>query len=149
MKKFGVSFEKTLLLLEIVIKGFMFFVLVFFFADIFANNVLMAEFSYGISLVSKRREILDSGIIFSAVFFLIFPIFNVGNYLKTQNVKIINDFKRKCKIDFVFFFMGFIGLASWGRSETIFDVWVIIGSFFALLSIVLIIRISIPNIINR
>ncbi len=122
--------------LGIIIKVFLFISFLYFIADflILSPN--------DISLIFLRKEFIGLVIFFSAICFFFLPLFNVDKYLQTQNIKSINQYKREYKLDFVFSFMGFIGLACWSISKHMFDVWWIIGTILIVLSALCILNIS-------
>jgi len=65
--------------------------------------------------------------------FLTFPLFSVGKYLQTQDIKKINDCKQKYKLDFFFLFIGFIGLGCWSFSKSSLNVLLIVVGFILIL----------------
>jgi quinol-cytochrome oxidoreductase complex cytochrome b subunit len=122
--------------LGIIIKVFLFISFFYLIADFFILK------TNDLSLISLRKEFIVLTIFFSAICFFFLPLFNVGEYLQTQNIKSINQYKREYKLDFVFSFMGFIGLACWSISKHMFDVWWIIGTIFIVLCVLCILNIS-------
>lgn len=74
-----------------------------------------------------------AGLLISGLAVIFFPIWNVGKYFKLENVKQIMDFKRDYKVDYVFLFIGFLGLACWCGSGRLFDVFFSFGLVFIIL----------------
>jgi hypothetical protein len=122
----------------IIIKVFLFISFFYFIADFL---ILKPN---DISLIYLRKEFIVSAILFSVICFFFLPLFNVGEYLQTKNVKSINQYKRDYKLDFVFSYAGFIGFACWSISKHMFDIWWIIGAIFIVLCIL-----NIPMLISK
>ena len=66
--------------------------------------------------------ILGMGTLISGIFGMIFPLWNVGKYLKTNNIPTISKFTNAYKVDFIALFIGYLGLVLWYGSKQIFSV---------------------------
>jgi hypothetical protein len=77
--------------------------------------------------------ILVVAMLLSGICSVIFPLWDVGKHLMTQNVPIIENYKRSYRVDYIFIFLGYIGLVLWIQDEHVFDAIWWIGTVFLLL----------------
>ncbi|HEY5589087.1 MAG TPA: hypothetical protein VIK86_09055 [Candidatus Paceibacterota bacterium] len=54
--------------------------------------------------------ILIMGTLLSGILGMVTPMWNVGKYFHTNDVKRISDFKSYYKVSYIFMFMGYLGL---------------------------------------
>lgn len=128
--------EKTLLYALTIIFAY------YFFELLFSVNGSQEASPTSVLPFRVNETVLLVSLLASGVFGIFFPLWNVGRYLNTQNVKEMMEFKRLYRIDYLLLCIGFLGLACWMASDKPLDAFWWMGSVLVLFCIILIISIS-------
>jgi len=134
---------RFIFILEVIIKIFLFTSIFYLVIDF-----LILE-SKNLSFISQRKEFIILLVTISVIGLLFSPLFNVGEYLQTQKVSLINQYKRDYKFDFIISFIGILGIGFWSVSNHLFDTWWMVGFIFIFTYVLCFANLSLPLFLKR